>query len=399
MKTIRKTSPLCTIIRTVSDKGRVYHPDLALCLHSKKARTYIRNAMTEREYRYRDRTYACTILDSDGKGAKRILSLHPSASELTDEITGTASEVYRARLREQGTDRASRERIAEQSRCEIAAALIGAPLVDATAATAMSYVTAKQIKQYAAEEDKRIRFSQACGMLIDRFHTPVPMFACSGSKGVVFHGFGEEKIIEATKRYFRLDPETQPLDTCIITADSYAAAYDTLRKRRRRTKVTATGSDDDLRITSRVTDLYRHVIFATMDAEGVNTLRLYVHDPLGNAIIRLLVPADPDLPKDAPGQPRYYEDGSIFEYDAVNQGRCFVQFLTGDIARLNRIAAYLANDAAPPPLTVYCFPGQTGLVEKLFSGCKRMPEIIPLSKTDALMDTLGLEPFTKVNEH
>ena len=379
MINVRKTSPLYKAVIHVTENTRIYYNDLLLLLNSRMSRKRVLDAMKENDYIYHEKKFTCTLFAVDGKGYKRIVSIDPSSAFMVDAMTNYRYDEYRAALREQGTNEAARERTALSARCSVAASLIGARRLCNTAALQpLCYIPIKQIKSSVSEEDKRTRFSQMRGVFVSNYLAPIPMFSCSGLSGVVFHGFGEEKMLQAVRTAFPSYPHD--LDTCIIVGDRYQAALDTLRTRKRY-KFDGLSEERYERFNAaRVTEVFNHIIFAPMDNEGINILKIFANDPAGRAVTRLLVP-DADM---------YYGPLSIFEYDAKKEDQYYIQFLTGDIARMRRIAGMDEKN-----ITIYCFPGQTEFLEKLFSSCDNQPEIIPLTKTEALMQALGIECYQR----
>ena len=379
MKNIRVGSPLYKAINILSENNRVYYNDLLLQLNSRTSRTNVIDATKPGDYIYHKEHYTCTIVNSDGKGYKRILSVDPSASFLMNAVTGYNYEDYHSSLREQGTNETARERSALSSRCAIAASLMGATRVEeASPQVAPYYLPVKHIKTGLTDEDKRTRFSQMRGVFVNRYSAPIPMYSCAGLKGLAFHGFGEEKMLTEVRTIFPAYP--YELDTCIITGDRYQAALDTLRTRKRFKFEGLSEEEDERMNAARVTEVYRHIIFAPMDTEGINILKLFANDPAGRAVTRLLVP-DAEL---------YASPLSIFEYDAKVGDRYYLQFLTGDIARMRRVAGLDEKN-----ITIFCFPGQIEFLKSLFASCDNKPEIIPITKTSELMDDLSIEHYKR----
>ena len=380
------SSPLIKAVKIVTENSRVYYNDLLMLLNSRSSRQVVLEATKENEYVFNGEKYTCTIFNVDGSGYKRVLSIDPSAAYLMKAMTGMRYEDYTAAARsEMGTNKLARERAALSTRCTVAATLFGAKRVSANEVPdACSYIPVKRVKKNFDDDDKRTRFSQMRGVFVNKYNTPIPMFSCSGLEGLIFHGFGEEKMIAATKAMFPAYPNV--IDTCIIVGDRYQAAMDTLRGRKRIKFEGMTEAQKDRFNPARVTELYRHIIFATMDEEGINTLRLFAQDPTGSAIARFFFP-DIDQKSETD---MYYTGQSLFEYDVKVGDNYYVQALTGDIAKLWRIAAIDQKN-----ITIYCFPGQVEFLEKLFEPCKNKPEISPLMKIEALMESLATKPVIK----
>lgn len=222
----------------------------------------------------------------------------------------------------------------------------------------------KDLKKLVMEEMPKTQFTRVTGMMFCN-REPYAIYNTRNSV-MKWNGGGECKTVQDLSDIARMNAESNDVKSAIVFYKTDKTAIETVRDIRDWAKA-------DLGFMQ----IYDHIHFIPLSADGISQLRLFAIPKWRNAILECFFD----------DEERSYDIGE-FEYDAMQDGNYIFSFLDGDVARLIRFKRSITEKQFP--FGIVCFPHQENIVKE-FLGAHIEPTVVALG---ALEKALGIKEDT-----